>query len=157
MPISKGGAIDDHQPRDLLRDRLLQLIAGKTVDLVSTHEERHGKQVRSVKQLVLIAPGKVYNACDNIVVVSVVGKGSCIFDFNKPGNSAKFITAGLPRNLANELFTALKSIGENEYATREPTVSTNSEILVKRSRRPRKNAGGNSKTGRSKRAAKKPG
>lgn len=102
-------------PSDPLRDRLAALLRGSPVELVISYKSKHGRASREVNLLVLLAPGKYYGMLGNLVVVSVVGKGSCVVHLDSGKGVAGLAKAGFPMVLAKALVEQLKTLyGESK-------------------------------------------
>ena len=104
-------------PSDPLKDRLAALLRGSPVELVISYKSKHGRASREVNLLVLLAPGKYYGMLDNLVV-SVVGKGSCVVHLDSGKGAAGLAKAGFPMVLAKALVEQLTTLyGESKDAT----------------------------------------
>lgn len=95
-------------------DRLLKHLAplktGKTVSLAIDQEKRSGEQIRKVKLLMLLAPGALYQMHANLIVVSVIKKGSCVIDPKAGKGFGDMCKAGVPVRLAIVLLDKLREL-----------------------------------------------
>lgn len=95
---------------DWLVNALEPLSKGKTKVLVMTTPAPPRKnQTRDAtrNQLVALSPGTLYGFREPLVLVSVIGAGSCIVDPSCKEKLSPLILAGLPPYLAKELFAGL--------------------------------------------------
>lgn len=93
-----------------LLDRLRPLLFGQAVKLVQEAKRRHGRFDRIVNTGVLIAPGYFYGFDKDSLVVSLLGKGSCVIFVRSPSVVSELVSAGMPIELAKALIENLKKL-----------------------------------------------
>lgn len=99
---------------DHFLERLAPLKRGKVVSLSLRVRKIHGKQHRETNLLALLAPGRIYGMVDNAVVVSIVGKGSCVIFPDTGKGKGDLARAGVPVKAAEALLEKLRELfGEN--------------------------------------------
>ena len=62
------------------------------------------------KTLVIIVPGQTIQLPKSSVLVSLVGKGSCVMRLGEPKKVAGLVLAGMPLRLARELSTRINRV-----------------------------------------------
>lgn len=104
------------KPSDYFKDKLAPLVSGLSVKFVLEYRKKHGTKFREVKIMVLLAPGLLYGLSPETVVISLVGKGSCIVFPELGKGVASMVAAGIPVRLANALFEKLTELyGEKTW------------------------------------------
>lgn len=104
-----------HQPPDLFKDHLAPLKRGRSVKLVVEIQKQNGKQKRTQQYLALLAPANLYDLVPQAVVISVIGKGSCIIFPNMGTGVSDLVKAGLPVKLAVALLEKLRELFGEEH------------------------------------------
>lgn len=82
---------------------------GMTVRLVQVSKSRHGRiaKEKTTHHGLLLAPGQLYGLLPEFVVVSLLGKGSCVIKPESSSARGELIRAGMPLALARELVALL--------------------------------------------------
>lgn len=105
------------KPTDYLAEILSPLKRRQIVKMVVSFTKTHGKSKREVKLLVMLAPGEVYGMLTGSLVVSVIGKGSCVLFPKEEKGMAALTGTGLPTSAAKFLLETLhKLYGVDEHA-----------------------------------------
>lgn len=101
--------IDD--PNYLLQ-ALMPLRSGMTVRLVQETVSRHGRlQIERVKKTgLLLAPGQLYGLRPDSVVISLLGRGSCVVIPSRQRGVGEIAAMGVPQKLATALFETLTKV-----------------------------------------------
>ena len=103
-------------PPDYLINHLTPLKQGRVVKLVQETKQKHGLRIREVQTLVLLAPSTLYGMTPGMVIVSVIGKGSCVIIPNTGKGTGVLVKAGMPLRLAVVLIEKLDELfGETKH------------------------------------------
>ena len=99
------------EPNYLL-ETLMPLRYGKTVRLVQVTKSRHGRLAieRIQRTGVLFAPGQLYGLDPRFVVISLLGKGSCVIDPRAQKGLGELVRAGVHPSLAKALYAELTKV-----------------------------------------------
>jgi hypothetical protein len=105
---------------DLLVKHLAPLKMGKPVRLAIDQTKQSGKKTRETKLLMLLAPGALYQMQPDLIIVSVIDKGSCIIDPKAGKGIGSLGKAGVPVRLAIVLLDKLKELYGERNAKNTP-------------------------------------
>ncbi|UGC97113.1 hypothetical protein FBPa45_0080 [Pseudomonas phage vB_PaeS_FBPa45] len=103
------GHVDE--PNYLLQT-LLPLRNGQTAKLVQVTKSRHGKLAveRTTNTGILFAPGQLYGLDPRAVVISLLGRGSCVIFPGSRKGAGDLVRAGVAPSLAKALLETLTEV-----------------------------------------------